>query len=49
MKEKDIKQSTDIINMSHNLFKGAKPLEGKALEVLNKTFKRVFSKTPTRL
>jgi hypothetical protein len=30
-------------------FKTAKPLEGKMWEILNKTYNRQLSKTPTRL
>ncbi len=38
-----------IIKLANNIFKHTKPLAGKELEILNKTFKRLLSKTPTRL
>lgn len=37
-----------IIKLANDIFKNTKPLEGKELEILNKTFKRLL-KTPTRL
>lgn len=38
-----------IIKIANDIFKNTKPLEGKELEILNKTFKRLLKKTPTRL
>lgn len=38
-----------LISLANKLYKDAKPLEGKALEILNKTYKRLLSKTPTKL
>lgn len=42
-------KAVSSIHISNLLFNGSKPLEGKELEVLNKTFKRLLSKTPTKL
>ena len=38
-----------IIKIANDIFKHTKPLESKELEILNKTFKRLLKKTPTRL
>jgi hypothetical protein len=38
-----------IIKLANEIFKNTKPLEGKEMEILNKTFKKLLSKTPTRL
>lgn len=47
---KAISSSTvSIVNISTVLFSNSKPLEGKELEVLNKTYRRLLSKTPTKL
>ena len=42
-------KSISAMHVSTMLFKGTKPLGGKELEVLNKTYKRLLSKTPTKL
>jgi len=39
----------NLIGLSKELFKNAKHLGGPELAVLNKTYSRLFSKTPTRL
>lgn len=38
-----------IVNISNALFSRSMPLEGEELDVLNKTYKRLLSKTPTKL
>jgi len=38
-----------IIKLSNDIFKHTKPLEDKELEILNKTFKRLLKKTPTKI
>lgn len=37
-----------LMALANELYKDAKPLEGKAIEILNKTYKRLLSKTPTK-
>lgn len=37
------------LNLSNMLFKGSRPLGGKELEILNKTYDRLLSQTPTKL
>ncbi len=44
-----LESSTSIIIAANSLLKSSKPLEGEPLDVLNKTFKRLFKKTPTIL
>jgi len=39
----------EIIELTNDIFKYTKSLNSKELEILNKTFKRLLSKTPTRL
>ncbi len=38
-----------FIAMSQAMFKNAKPLDGKELDMLNQSYSMHFSKTPTRL
>lgn len=38
-----------LVGLSQELFKNSKLLGGNALEIMNKTSARLFSKTPTRL
>jgi hypothetical protein len=38
-----------LIYLTQNLFKNAKHMDGKALEIMNITSARMFSKTPTSL
>lgn len=38
-----------LISLSQAMFKNAKPLEGADLALLNQSYSRRFSKTPTRL
>lgn len=44
-----IDRQLTIIGLSVALFKDAKALEGEELNLMNKTYSRLFSKTPTRL
>ncbi len=38
-----------IITISNEMFKGSKPMNGRELQILNKTSSRLLSKTPTSL
>lgn len=42
-------RAISVVNISNVLFSNSKPLEGKELDVLNKTYRRLLSKTPTKL
>lgn len=42
-------QGISTINLSNMIFNGSKPLEGKELEILNKTYNRLLSQKPTKL
>lgn len=42
-------RQASIIAFANALFSGSKPLVGKEMEVLNKTFKRLRSSVPTKL
>lgn len=44
-----IEASSSIILASNSLLQNSKPLDGKPLDILNKTYKRLFKQTPTRL
>jgi hypothetical protein len=44
-----IGKQTSMIALANSLFKGSKPLVGKEMEVLNKTFSRLRSSIPTKL
>jgi hypothetical protein len=41
--------TANMISLSNELSKNARPLEDDKLDVLNKTYKRLLSKYPTRL
>jgi len=45
----DLGKQVSIISISNLLFQGSRPLGGKEMEVLNKTFTRLRSTTPTKL
>jgi hypothetical protein len=38
-----------LVSLSQAMFKNARPLEGEGLAILNDTYSKFFSKTPTRL
>ncbi len=44
-----IDKQFSLISLSQAMFKNAKPLEGNDLALLNKTYSKHFSSTPTRL
>lgn len=41
-------KTLNVLSISNLIFANSKPLKGKELDVLNKTFKRLLSKTPTK-
>ncbi len=44
-----IDKQFSLISLSQAMFKNAKPLEGNDLAMLNQSYSKYFSKTPTRL
>ena len=45
----DMEKTINIIHLSNKLFKDAKPLTGKELKILEETYSKLLSKTPTKL
>lgn len=44
-----MKNQNKFITLSNEMFKNSKPCPNDFMEVLEKTFKRLISKTPTKL
>jgi hypothetical protein len=42
-----IQNQFNVIGLATMMFKGSKPMRGRELEILNKTYKRLLSPTPT--
>ena len=49
LNNRTIDSQFDVISIANEIYKNAKPLEGIELSILNKTFTRLLSKTPTKI